>query len=364
MPLLNPASLKHSFSASHYVQASKDILFPERLTTRAQWILARSLCLFRTFDIEAIPRKRRESTVALLVKRWAPFAQPGFHAVWSDRHVAVWVWDNDKVTASIDEVGVQALSTLPESVYYPQHEGTGARWLRSADTGEIFQLWINAELVVEKWFAQHPNQNAFDLFLRTIVLPAHKRLAWDELQRLCHDAPQTTTFERLQNPWGARNKLWALVQKLPWENSVVLVAAVVLAVSYLWMLSSSLLTALALNDVKRRTDAIAASVEPVLQARTTAETLNATNAGYLLLLDYPPQTALLSDISAIVTTFALALKEWDYKGGRLEIVLEGSANSLSVVQAFEKLDWTSSVSVSSTRNQAQNRYVLTLVSGR
>ncbi|WP_395338807.1 hypothetical protein PN836_012715 [Ningiella sp. W23] len=360
MPVLNPANLKHAFSASQYVQTSSEVLFPERLTTRAQWIVGRSQCLYRVFELSDTPKKNRDQALALQVKRWAPFSRVGFHFIWNSSKACVWAWDLDSINKTIEEVGIQAISVLPESVYYPQEEGRCARWISSVDSGEIFQLWIDGTLAVEKWFPSKPSSTRFDLFLRSLNLPNDLNLAWEELVQVCEGAPKLGQLSRLPAPWGAKNKTLSLIQKLPWEHNVLLIFGVVLVIAYIWMLTATVLASNALKEVNQRADSIADSVESILQARTTAETLNAETRELLSLIDYPLQRALIDDAAVVFNKFNLTLKEWNFKGATLEIVSEGQVNTLNVVQDFENLSWIDSVSVSSARRPLQNRFVLTL----
>ncbi len=360
MPLLNPAKLKQTFSASQYVQAPQDIVFPERLTTRAQWIVGRSQCLFRTFETSSFPNKNRQDALALQVRRWAPFTNPGFHATWSKESVGVWAWDQEKVDQNVEEVGVQPISVLPESVYYPQMEGTSARWIRSIDDGVVFQLWIEGDLVAEKWFARKPDVSRFHLFLRSLEMPSTTKMEWEYLAKLSEEAEEVGQLDRLPTPWGAKNKTWSIVQKLPWEHSLLLGMGGVLLAAYIWVLTATVMASISFEQVKSRTASIEESVEGVLDARSTAEILNAEAEALLVLVDYPSQNAMMVDVSQVLQPFSLILKGWDFKGATLEIVTEGNVNTLNVVKQFEQLDWIQSVSVSALRNQGQNRFVVTL----
>ncbi|MFC3093080.1 hypothetical protein DRW07_02525 [Alteromonas sediminis] len=335
-------------------------MFPEKLTTRAQWIVGRSQCIYRIFPTSALPSKNKEDALALLVKRWAPFAKTGFHAVWFDNIVGVWAWDQDKVDQHIEEVGVQAISTLPESVYYPKQSETVACWQASVDGGFTFQLWNNGNLVAEKWFANKPADARFTLFLRSIEQPTANKLDWDRLQQLCLHATDSNTTERLSIPWGAKSKNWSIVQKLPWEHSLLLFMLCCLSAAYLWVITSTVLTSISLQQVKDRSEAAAQDVESILTARSQAETLNNKAASLIELIDYPSQGAMMADAAKVLTRHTLILKGWDFSGGSLEIISEGKVNTLDVVKEFEKLDWIQSVSVSSLRNNAQNKFTLNI----
>ncbi|WP_164084632.1 hypothetical protein [Alteromonas flava] len=357
-------NLKHTFSANQYIQASREVIFPENLTTRAQWIIGRSLCLYRTFELDALPDKNREDALSLLVKRWAPFSRVGYHAVWTEHCVGVWAWDAERVESAIEEVGVQAISTLPESVYLPKSDETRAQWLPSVDTGRIFQLWINGVLVAEKWFAEKPEQSKFDLFLRSLTLPASLTMEWKRLQTLSLEAAEIEEVARLATPWGAKNKTLSIVQKLPWEHSLLLCGAAAVLTGYVWAFSSTVFATMALSEIKQRADLVATEVETVLDARSTAETLNQQAQSQILLIDYPSQSSMMLELGQIFMEFNLVLNEWDFKGSTLEVVSQGNVNTLDVVKRMETLDWVESVSVSSLRNRNQNRFVLTLESQR
>ncbi|MBT0585050.1 hypothetical protein [Alteromonas oceanisediminis] len=360
--MLNPANLKHAFSASQYVQATQDILLPEKLTTRAQWIIGRSQCLYRTFERSELPNKNGESALHLKIKRWAPFATVGFHAVWTEHCVSVWAWDQDKANKNIEEVGVQPISVLPESVYYAKFSETRARWLASVDSGNIFQLWVAGILVVEKWFLKRPSAARFDLFLRSLALPSSLKMEWSRLQQICQTPNEAEQLDLLPTPWGAKNKTWSIVQKLPWEHNLLLIIGFGILTAYIWIFSASIAATRSLDIVEKRTAKLTEGVESVLDARSTAELLNNQTNSLLLLIDYPSQTAMMVDVSAVLMPFNLTLNGWDFKGATLEVITQGNVNTLDVVRDFETLKWIESASVSSLREPSQNRFVLTLTS--
>lgn len=362
--MLNPVKLKHTFSASQYVQASQDIIFPEKLTSRAQWIVGASHCLYRTFDLSSLPTKNTQEALAFQVKRWAPFTHSGFHAIWSQHSVGVWAWDQDKVDKNIEEVGVQAISILPESMYYPRIADTRSRWVKSEGSGEIFQLWVSGVLVVEKWFSKKPEPARMALFLRSLHLPSALTTEWDGLQQICSSVENTEHLARLPAPWGAKNKTWSLIQKLPWEHNILLLMGAVLVIAYVWTISSTILAAISLEQVKSRTNSVVDGVEEVLQARTTAENLNTQANSLLVLIDYPSQQVLMADVAKILLSFNLVLTGWDFKGTTLEVISSGRVNTLDVVRDFEQLGWVEGVSVSALNRQAQNKFVLRLEPAR
>jgi len=361
MPLLNPANLKQTFSASHYIQATGgDIIFPEKLTSRAQWIIGRSQCIYRIFETSSFPAKNREEALQLQVKRWAPFTSTGFHAVWSDALVKVWAWDQALVDQHIEEVGVQAISVLPESVYYPIQEDTAACWVSSVDGGYIFQLWQHRQLFAEKWFAEIPSKERFTLFLRSLAQPSSYKIEWGQLKHLADNAVIIDSAERLIAPWGAKSKNWSIVKKLPWEHSLILGLVCTVLATYLWVLTGTILSYVSLQKVKDRSLLAASDVESILSAREQAETLNAQTETLLELIDYPSQTVMMEDSAKILKEFSLTLKDWDYSGPALEITTVGRVNTLNVVKAFEKLKWVNSVSVSALRSNDQNKFILNL----
>lgn len=358
--MLNPNNLKQTFSANQYLQASQDVIFPEKLTTRAQWIIGRNLCLYRVFDISGLPAKQKESALTMQIRRWAPFPTPGFHIVWGNGIAGVWAWDEERVNSSIEEVGVQAISVLPESVYLPRKEDTAAVWLPATEQGFIFQLWVDGFLFIEKWFSKKPDAKRFDLFIRSIELPGSCKLNWQEIQAICHKAADNPVPEKLTTPWGAKNKTWSILQKLPWEQTMLLGAGVLVLCAYVWLITGAIVATRALSEVNDRAKLLEASVEDVLDARATAERLNQQSKQQLLLLDYPQQLMLMADIESVFKPFNLVLKEWDFKGATLEVTTEGKVNTLNVVKKLEELNWITSVSVSALRRNEQNKFTLTL----
>ncbi|WP_334049766.1 hypothetical protein [Alteromonas gracilis] len=358
MPLLNRNNLKRPFSASHYIQTSEGVMLPDELTSRAQWIVSRNLCLFKTFPLDSLPSKNRAQALEVIIRRWAPFDMVGFHVVWTQQYACVWAWDEFRVQSSVEEVGVQIVSVLPESVYYAPMEEDGSRWIAAKDGGFIFQIWLNRLLVNEKWFAAKPSSTRFDLFIRSLEVPNDIELSWDDLRDLCHLAKDSGEKSLTDKPWGAKNQNLTIIQNLPWEQSVVLACAFVVVLCYAWMASAILASSMSLSAVNSRVAEMAQSAEPVLTARTEAEQAS-ENANRLLdLIDYPSQINMLADVAKVMKSFELILKDWNFQGARIEVTTEGDVNTLNVVKKFEALTWSQSVSVSSLRRQGQNKFIL------
>jgi len=358
MPLLNRNNLKRPFSASHYIQTSEGVMLPDELTSRAQWIVSRNLCLFKTFPLDSLPSKNRADALEVIIRRWAPFDMIGFHVVWTPHYACVWAWDEFRVQSSVEEVGVQIVSVLPESVYYAPMEEDGSRWIAAKDKGFIFQIWLNGLLVNEKWFSTKPSSTRFDLFIRSLEVPNNTELSWEELSDLCHLAKDSGEERILDKPWGAKNQNLTIIQNLPWEQSVVLAGFVLVILFYAWMASAIFASSMSLSEVNNRIAEMAQNAEPVLTARTEAEQAS-DNANKLLeLIDYPSQMNMLADAAKVIKPFGLILKDWNFQGARIEVTTEGNVNTLKVVKKFEELTWSQSVSVSSLRREGQNKFIL------
>ena len=360
MPLLNRDSLKRPFSASHYVQTSEGVKLPDSLTSRAQWILSRSLCLFKLFAIDNLPSKNRAEALEVLVKRWAPFEQVGLHVMWTENYAGVWAWDETLVENSVEEVGVQLVSVLPETVYYSPMEEDGSRWIASQDKGYIFQIWVKGNLIAEKWFATKPNAARFELFIRTLEVPNGVALSWEALRDMSHLAKDKGEMSLLPTPWGAKNQNLTILQNLPWEQTAILASVGLLILAYAWIISATLATSISLSSVNQRVADIEQSVEPVLTARSTAELANDKISNLVTLIDYPSQINLLADVSKVLKRDKLVLKEWDFQGARIEVTTEGKVNTLNVVKKFEELTWAKSVSVSALRRDEQNKFTINI----
>lgn len=342
------------------MQTAENVILPSDLTTRAQWVVARNLCLFKCFDINDLPAKNKLEALEVLVRRWVPYEHVGYHAIFKPNFAIVWAWDKSQVDSSVDELGVQVVSVLPESVYYPELEGSGGRWIESQDKGYIFQMWFDGALVVEKWFSSHPSTQKFDLFIRSIEVPSNMALSWEQLSEICHSAKKAGAMILLKSPWGAKNKNLSIVQNLPWEATSVLAVIACLALSYVWIMSSSLSIYSSLKEVSERVKSIETSVEPVLTARINAESENRRLKELIDLIDYPSQSYLIADVSELLLSFDLVLKEWSFQGARIELITEGKVNTLGLVKKFEQFEWVKSVSVSGRRQQNQNMFALEL----
>ena len=138
-----------------------------------RWIVARSLCLYRSEDFADVPRNRRDAAVTLKIPVWSPFESTGHHCVWSGSRAMVWFWDESGVEVNPVDLGLPPTDAasgvpanvrlLPETVLYPkQHDGP---WVQQCREGFDLQFWRDGALLDSLWLPAPPDAQRVQAFL-------------------------------------------------------------------------------------------------------------------------------------------------------------------------------------------------------
>ncbi|WP_156129347.1 hypothetical protein [Aeromonas allosaccharophila] len=121
---------------------------------RPRVIVARSLCIFISCDLGAVPKARREQALKQQVSLHAPFTEPGYYVNWHRGRAAVWIWDQAALVARVAEA--KRYQVLPESALAPSplpEQVEPADWQRylSGLQGYEWQRWQNGILIDSRW---------------------------------------------------------------------------------------------------------------------------------------------------------------------------------------------------------------------
>lgn len=136
-----------------------------------EWVLARGLCAYTVLDAAAIPLAKRRGYADMAVKRWSPFADPGFHVEWAGPRAMVWAWSTGRIMAFAEDQPVALPRRMvPESLLRGQARVDGAEVI-GLDEGVEGRIWRDHALVASMWWPQVPELEQWNLFIRGAGLP-------------------------------------------------------------------------------------------------------------------------------------------------------------------------------------------------
>ena len=285
---------------------------------RRRRIVGRGLCFYRCADFANVPRNRRRAALGLNIPLWSPFARTGHHAVWAGTTAMVWLWNADRVGASSSgddapntpggSLGQPLGEQLPETVFHPK-KADGVH-LQTCHHGFELQLWEAGVLRDSYWSPQQPTKSVEDWFATRANAP----IAPAQMAAVAADIGV--------EPWVTpiTPGEWLRLRERPLVACGLAFFAVVACWQETRIWKTSHQSAAAAAEVERLEEDLA----PVLNARSEVRRLRARRAALATLLAGPSQAELM-----ILTDGALpadvALREWRYQGGRLDLALTGPA---------------------------------------
>lgn len=296
---------------------------------KAEWVLARGLCHFKMINLSHVPLNERAQALSLQIGQFSPHAESDRYALWRDGRAMVWYWDRESVRRSMRdaELAPERVRVLPESVLYAP--GTsGLRLIRNLQ-GVEGQFWQEGLLLQSRWWKDVPGAAEWLAFQRDLALNVETRQAEvpPPLGLELHHAPQLVSSAGNE---GAN-----------WRDERVVYTLLVLA---LFMPTAWIGAMLIKSDLARRavldlTAELEGKAMPQINAREQA-LLVATRAQALRNLDpYPNQLELMARVAGSLPKGATYLKEWDFRDGKLKIVLvmqNDAFSSSALVDALQK----------------------------
>jgi hypothetical protein len=160
------ASLQRRFSPSRYLRRSDGLRLLSEGGAGSEWVVSRGLCAYAVFDCPALPIKRRRTYLATTVRRWAPFADPEFHAEWSGQRAMVWAWSAGALRALPEQAAAEPPRRLiPESLLVGAAASQGAQ-LVALEEGFEGRVWRDGVLSASRWWREAPDAAEWAGFLR------------------------------------------------------------------------------------------------------------------------------------------------------------------------------------------------------
>ena len=293
-----------------------------------QWVLARPLYRFQTFDLAQVPEKSRSQALQLELAQWTPFARSGYFSGWSGARAFVWAWNADKVQAAIAAQGLkpQRVQVIPESVLQtPVQSGL---CLTRCVEGFEGQLWQAGLLTRSRWWPQVPSADEWLNFQRDAAIGP------DE-QQAAPPSPRHASSE--VKPW--------LHSSDSAESFATLLESPLMALCLLGLLGAALWYGLSLYKVQNNTDQLRLELtqlqtqaEPLLQARR--ESLDhLARINTLRGLDrLPDQLTLLARVAQVLPKDGSSLKDWDFAGNQLKFTLSSTADlsATNIIDALQR----------------------------
>ena len=317
--------LRHRFARRRSaIQTRAGVELLDGQTVQSRWIVARSLCMYRSENFANIPRNRRDAAVALKIPVWSPFERFGHYCAWSDTTAMVWFWNADAVEPDAAALGLRArdpahpemppstVRMLPETVLYPK-QSDGVH-LQPCREGFDLQYWRDGALVDSLWLARRPDAGRVHAFSAQHVDDAAPAdLATDP------DAPAPTFAA---DPWTASFKPrgWLLANERALVVAVLAFFAAVAAFHEARYWRYHLGYAADSADLR----AIDTRLAPVLDARDALGALNGRNAFLAGALNHPSQAELMVTVDRALPSKASQFRSWRYQQGDLTMLLSST----------------------------------------
>lgn len=322
--------LRHRFARRRSaIQTRAGVALLDGKSVQSRWIVARSLCMYRSEDFANIPRNRRDAAVALKIPLWSPFERVGHYCAWSGTTAMVWFWNAAAVAADAALLGLPAHHTAPpgsprpdvrmypETVLYPKR-ADGVH-LQSCRQGFDLQYWRGGALVGSLWLAERPPAPRVDAFAAQHVNDGDSAGA-DVASVLDAASASPSTFAA--DAWVAppNPRAWLIAN----ERAVVVAALAVFAAVAGFQEARYWRYHLAHAGDTAELRAIDEQLAPVLDARDKLVALNGRNAFLARALNHPSQAVLMLRVDRALPSKAIQYRSWRYQQQDLAMVLSSN----------------------------------------
>lgn len=334
------------------MQASTGITRWPGSDRRPNWILSRRFVRQNVFEVaESLPESKRKPALALLVRKWSPFPSSQFAAQWVGHRACVYAWDSDAAAAAIAAEGENPsrCAVWPETFFRPPLEN-GIRLARMSD-GVEGQVWKNGLLAATRWWPAPPPARDWGTFLRA---------AGVDLTQIQLDVPPVAESELRDQPWTVATApvtdVWSLLQ----NERAAAIAAVVIAVPFLYYLTQATVLLIGTMRVESAIADLAAANQTIRTDRAAAFTNLENVETYLGLENYPSQFQVLNIVTNLLRESKVSLAEWNFDTGSLQLVLQADRplEAPFFIEMFEKDDHFSSVSGTVGNQQREIRLTM------
>ncbi|MCV6637200.1 hypothetical protein [Candidatus Albibeggiatoa sp. nov. NOAA] len=335
---------KSSASPQRYLHKRQDIIEPSSKSGKREWVIARSLCFYRVFDLTAIPAARRSEALKLKIRQWTPLTQYANYIVWQGALAQVWIWDAQKQTEQQQEFKIKSAYSIPETLLQPKLE-QGIQLVQCMEGVEA-QYWQDNILKHSRWWPNEPSLKQWIDFQRTCSLEINT------------DMPQPINAALSNKPWGYHRtslNTIALQQEHLWVMLGLAIFIIVLA----WYSVTIFKWQQAIAQVEQQIETLSDDATPILTAKTQAVQNKQTVERLANLNRYPQQLDLMGKVINHLPSKQVTLVGWKFELGKLSFTVEGdSLDPRQYVKAYEKVNWFEDVKTENTRENNQLRILM------
>lgn len=296
-----------------FEQHSTQVIPPQAKLGRIEWLLSRPLYRFGRFDLKAVPRQQRSAALELQIRQWTPYAESGRFTAWEGDDALVWAWDAARVRSAQAEyqLGAGRVRVLPETLLRQKHEH--GIHLNACLEGYEGQIWQDGSLRFSRWWPELPVAAEWLNFQRDAGIPPEQQQ---------HTAPAALPPDWQERPW-ARQESPGSVPGTDGRSEMLVVAlgTAVLTLTTFWYAASYFKLRHALGESMEQLSELEARAEPIRQARGQALDEMARVNTLLAADAQPDPLVLMAKVAKLLPGNGAYLKEWEYQGGKLKIMI-------------------------------------------
>ncbi len=299
-----------------YLQTTEKTETPATRFGNAQWVVARPLLRFQTFDLAQVPPKNRPQALQLELAQWTPFANSGYYVGWQGARAWVWGWDADKVQAAIAAQGLKPkrVQISPESLLLaPLENGLCLTRCREGFEG---QLWQGRLLERSRWWLQMPSAEEWLSFQRDAAIAPSAQQG---------QLPAVRDAARLATPW-LRQSETATSRGALIERPLMALGLLCLLAPALWFSLNLYKTEESTHKLRLQQAQLQDQAAPILLARGQALDYMARIQALQALARAPDQLALMGRVAEVLPKNGSFLKDWEFSGRQLKFTLTAAAD--------------------------------------
>lgn len=330
------------------------MLFPQK----PDWILGRSVCLYRLLPMKNIPKRDWEKALSIRLNQISPWNNTGSYIVYSDNSAQVWLWDEDARNTLARENNATKSRPIPEPLLRKKPQTDGPLLYQCLDGVEL-QYWQNDTLLLSHWWKSQPSYEKLCSILQTNDLVPPKK---EQLARAAS----------LQNhPWAASStgvfsSTWLREKS---EQLAWLILLFFFITFTTWFSTQYLQLHHAIKKEKMVAQKLQAKLETSLQSRSrSAENLHYINS-IRQLRQKPYATLIFATALKLIDKHQATLISWNYHNANLVLDLSGkpgrdnqpaALNEAALIVAFEKDPLFQNVRVNKDKSASTLRLILSI----
>lgn len=303
-----------------FKQTTQEVSLLQRGLPPVEWVLARALCRFRRFELQAVPRAQQAQALDLEISQWSPHHRTGRAIVLKEGVANVWIWDAALVEAAqrAHNIDPRHAHVIPETLLHPAFK-EGEHLLQSLQ-GVEGQIWRDSQLLHSTWWPALPDADAWRNFQRDASLPPAAQLV---------QPPQPHTIAWLPQPWARPVRAMASAGLPGFQGLIIATGILIMLAATFWIGAQDYQLTQARVALEQEQLAAQAAAEQVLTARGEALERLARIEAFRNLDPYPDPLTLMARIAELIPAGTASLRDWEYENGRLKFVLSLKSPMLS-----------------------------------